>query len=296
MKVLVACEESQEVCKAFRELGHEAYSCDIQECSGGHPEWHIQGDVLPLLKEKWDLIIAHPPCTDLAVSGARWFKKKRADGRQQRSIDFFMEFANCECERVAIENPVCIMSSVWRKPDQIIHPWQFGHPEQKKTCLWLKGLPNLKETKNVYDLMMTLPEREREREFGGLEAGIQKKEARHFPVLPALWLNNGEVNAMDDRTLAMLGDKAAQERITERGELLPCQCGGKPQIGCFEKRGIPSGDMGYLASVKCTDCWAELRRWSLKKKWAKESAIKGWNTRAPILSAEEMEMLDERSV
>lgn len=149
MRVLVACEESQEVCKAFRELGHEAYSCDIQECSGGHPEWHIQGDVLPLLKEKWDLIIAHPPCTDLAVSGARWFKQKQKDGRQKRSIDFFMEFTKCECKRVAIENPICIMSSIWRKPDQIIQPWQFGHGETKATCLWLKGLPLLKPTNIV---------------------------------------------------------------------------------------------------------------------------------------------------
>lgn len=150
MKVLIACEESQRVCIAFREKGHEAYSCDIQECSGGHPEWHIQGDVLPLLKEKWDLIIAHPPCTDLAVSGARWFRRKREDGSQQRSIDFFMQFANCGCEKVAIENPVCIMSSVWRKPDQIIQPWQFGHGETKATCLWLKNLPLLIPT-NVVD-------------------------------------------------------------------------------------------------------------------------------------------------
>lgn len=162
MKVLVACEESQEVCKAFRELGHEAYSCDIQECSGGHPEWHILGDVIPLINGrcrfqtmdgvehevsgKWDLLIAHPPCTDLAVSGARWFKQKQADGRQQRSIDFFMEFTKADCEKIAIENPVCIMSSVWRKPDQIIQPWQFGHGETKATCLWLKGLPVLTPT------------------------------------------------------------------------------------------------------------------------------------------------------
>lgn len=150
MKVLVACEESQEVCKAFREIGHEAYSCDIQECSGGHPEWHIQGNVLPLLKEKWDLIIAHPPCTDLAVSGARWFAQKRADGRQQRSIEFFMEFAKLDCKQVAIENPICIMSRIWRKPDQIIQPWMFGHGETKATCLWLKGLPLLTPT-NIVD-------------------------------------------------------------------------------------------------------------------------------------------------
>ena len=149
MRVLVACEESQEVCKAFRALGHEAYSCDIQECSGGHPEWHIQGDVLPFLNEKWDLIIAHPPCTDLAVSGARYFARKRADGTQQKSIDFFMKFTDLPCEKIAIENPVCIMSTIWRKPDQIIQPWQFGHPVSKKTCLWLKGLPKLIPTNIV---------------------------------------------------------------------------------------------------------------------------------------------------
>lgn len=170
MNILIACEESQEVCKAFRARGHEAYSCDIQDCSGGHPEWHIKGDVLDILEPttkfdwndtiefetidgeyhiidgKWDLIIAHPPCTDLAVSGARHFARKRADGSQQRSIDFFMRFANLDCEKVAIENPVCIMSSIWRKPDQIIQPWQFGHPTSKKTCLWLKGLPLLQPT------------------------------------------------------------------------------------------------------------------------------------------------------
>lgn len=132
MRVLVACEESQEVCKAFRVLGHEAYSCDIEPCSGGHPEWHIQGDVLPLLKEKWDLIIAHPPCTHLAVSGARWFAEKRADERQQAAIDFFMQFVNADCEHVAVENPVSIMSTQYRKPDQIIQPWMFGHPEKRQ--------------------------------------------------------------------------------------------------------------------------------------------------------------------
>ena len=165
MKVLVACEESQEVCKAFRALGHEAYSADIQEPSGGHPEWHILGDVLPIINGRctfrtmdgeehavdgtWDLLIAHPPCTDLAVSGARWFPQKRADGRQQRAIDFFMAFASVDCERVAIENPVCIMSNVWRKPDQIVQPWMFGHGETKATCLWLKGLPLLTPTNIV---------------------------------------------------------------------------------------------------------------------------------------------------
>ena len=163
MKVLVACEESQEVCKAFRALGHEAYSCDIQPCSGGHPEWHLQVDALEMLKLRWDLIIAHPPCTDLAVSGARWFPEKRADGRQQAAIEFFMRFVGADCPRIAVENPVCIMSSVFRRPDQIINPWQFGHPEQKKTCLWLKGLPLLHETNNVQEEMERLPKRLRER-------------------------------------------------------------------------------------------------------------------------------------
>lgn len=150
MKILVACEESQAVTKAFRLRGHEAYSADILPCSGGHPEWHLQGDVLPLLKvSEWDMIIAFPPCTDLAVSGAAWFAEKRADGRQQRAVDFFMRFADAPCPRICIENPVGIMSTQWRKPDQIIHPWQFGHEARKKTCLWLKGLPKLVPTNIV---------------------------------------------------------------------------------------------------------------------------------------------------
>lgn len=150
MKVLVACEESQAVAKAFRLVGHEAYSCDIEPCGGGHPEWHLQQDVTPLLAEKWDMIIAFPPCTHLAVSGARYFEQKRRDGRQQAAVDFFMRFANADCERIAIENPVGIMSTRYRKPDQIIQPWQFGHGETKKTCLWLKNLPPLEPT-NIVD-------------------------------------------------------------------------------------------------------------------------------------------------
>ena len=165
MNVLVACEESQEVCKAFRKLGANAYSCDIIECSGGHPEWHIKQDVLPLLNGdcefitndgtkhyvagEWDVIVAFPPCTDLAVSGARYFKEKRKDGRQQRSIEFFMKFVNAKCNHIAIENPIGIMSTYYRKPNQIIQPWQFGHGETKATCLWLKGLPLLNPTNIV---------------------------------------------------------------------------------------------------------------------------------------------------
>ena len=171
MKVLVACEESQTVCKAFRERGHKAYSCDIQEPSGGHPEWHICGDVLPLLngncdvttmdgvkhriEGKWDLIIAHPPCTYLTLAGNKWFKPEFADrfpNRQKQrkeAVDFFMAIANADCDRIAIENPVGVMSSQWRKPDQYIEPYMFGDPEKKKTGLWLKGLPLLKPTSIV---------------------------------------------------------------------------------------------------------------------------------------------------
>lgn len=163
MKVLVACEESQEVCKAFRELGHEAYSCDIEPCSGGHPEWHLQCDALEMLKLQWDMIIAHPPCTHLSSSGARWFPEKRADGRQQQSIDFFMSFTQADCPHIAVENPVGIMSTQYRKPDQIIQPWMFGHPEKKATCLWLKGLPKLEPTNDVSAYMRTLPKSRQER-------------------------------------------------------------------------------------------------------------------------------------
>jgi hypothetical protein len=165
VKVLIACEESQEVCKAFRERGHEAYSCDLQDCSGGHPEWHIMGDVLPLLNGncsfitkggqwvnidgRWDLIIAHPPCTHLASSGARWFREKQMDYRQQKSCVLFMQMMLANADRVAVENPVGIMSRCYRRPDQIIQPWQFGHGETKATCLWLKNLPELVPTEIV---------------------------------------------------------------------------------------------------------------------------------------------------
>lgn len=146
MRVLVACEESQAVTIELRRLGHEAYSCDIQDCSGGHPEWHIKGDALELLKMKWDMLIAFPPCTHLAVSGARHFAKKQADGRQQEAIDFFMRFVNADCPKVAVENPIGIMSSKYRKPNQIIQPYMFGDHARKSTCLWTKGLPPLVAT------------------------------------------------------------------------------------------------------------------------------------------------------
>ena len=165
MKILVACEESQVVCKAFRDIGHNAYSCDIQKCSGGYPQWHIQTDVLNVINgdcefiteagqlEKqvgsWDLVIAHPPCTDLASSGARWFAEKQRDLRQQKACVFFMQMMLCNARRIAVENPIGIMSTCYRKPDQIIQPWQFGHGETKSTCLWLKNLPLLIPTNIV---------------------------------------------------------------------------------------------------------------------------------------------------
>lgn len=168
MRVLVACEESQAVAIEFRKLGHEAYSCDIEPCSGGHPEWHIQHDVLPLINgycefetadgmeheidSKWDLLIAFSPCTFLTVTGNKWFKEEYKDRfptriqDREEAIKFFMKFVNADCDRIAIENPIGIMSTQYRKPDQIIQPYYFGSPQRKSTCLWIKGLPKLRPT------------------------------------------------------------------------------------------------------------------------------------------------------
>ena len=146
MKVLIACEESQEVCKAFRALGHEAYSCEILPASGGHPEWHIQDTVLKHLDDGWDLMIAHPPCTHLSVSGARWFKDKRKE--QAEALAFFLMLLHAPIPKKCIENPISVASWI-RKPDQIIQPWQFGHGEVKATCLWLEGLPKLQPSNIV---------------------------------------------------------------------------------------------------------------------------------------------------
>lgn len=169
MKVLIACEESQRVCTAFRERGHEAYSCDVIDCSGGHPEWHIKQDVLPLInghcgfytcddtyhtvEGKWDLIIAHPPCTFLTITGNRWFNVEKYGEKalqrikeREKAIVFFMQFAGADCLKIAIENPIGIMSTAYKKPEQIIHPYYFAkyqdyeNCERKSTCLWLKGL------------------------------------------------------------------------------------------------------------------------------------------------------------
>jgi hypothetical protein len=180
MKVLIACEESQAVCKAFREKGHEAYSCDIIECSGGHPEWHIKGDALRVLNPgktpfggvgiyfktcngeshlihgKWDMIIAHPPCTYLTITGNRWFNVERYGEKaiqrakdREEAVEFFMAFVNANCEKIAIENPIGCMSTRYRKCDQVVQPYEHGHEARKSTCLWLKNLPLLKPTKIV---------------------------------------------------------------------------------------------------------------------------------------------------
>ena len=172
MKVLVACEESQRVTKEFRRLGHEAYSCDILACSGGFPEWHIMGDVIPLLsgdckfhthdgsaheiRGPWDMVIAFPPCTYLTVTGNRWFNVSRYGEKaiqrykdREEAANFFMQFVNCNSPKIAIENPIGHMSTAFQKPTQIIQPYMFGDPARKATCLWLKGLPKLTPTNIV---------------------------------------------------------------------------------------------------------------------------------------------------
>ena len=173
MKILIACEESQRITIEMRALGHECYSCDIEEPSGGHPEWHIHHDVIPYINGnctfvtmdglqhtidgQWDLLIAHPPCTYLTVSGNRWFNiEKYGDKARERlklrdeAYEFFMKFINADCPRIAVENPIGYMNTHYRKPDQIIQPWQFGHGEIKATCWWLKNLPKLQPT-NIVD-------------------------------------------------------------------------------------------------------------------------------------------------
>ena len=161
MRVLVACEYSGRVRDAFIAKGHEAMSCDLLPTEKPGP--HYRGDVRDVMDYPWDLMIAHPPCTDLSVSGAAWFEKKKMNGSQQMSASFFMMLAKSDIPRIAIENPICIMSRLWRKPDQIIQPWMFGHMEQKATCLWLKNLPVLYPSNDVKALMMELPKNKRER-------------------------------------------------------------------------------------------------------------------------------------
>lgn len=222
MKVLIACEESQTECNAFRQKGIEAYSCDIQICSGGHPEWHIMQDVLPLINgycsfytmdgvyhsinSKWDLLIVHPPCTYLSNVGNRWFNVDRygVDALKRNyyrndAIKFFMHFVYANCDHICIENPVGVMSTMYRKPDQIIHPWMFGDAYEKRTCLWLTGLPLLKSTNIVnppprllfksgktaaswYSLASNLPPDERSRVRSKTFPGIANAIAEQWSI------------------------------------------------------------------------------------------------------------------
>jgi hypothetical protein len=159
--VLIACEYSGKVRSAFEKMGHDAVSCDLLPTE--KPGFHYTGDVFDIINEGWDLMVAHPPCTDLAVSGAAWFKEKIADGRQQRALDFVKALMDAPIPMIAIENPISVISSKIRKPDQIIQPWMFGHRETKATCLWLKGLPKLVPTTDLKEETMALPRKERMR-------------------------------------------------------------------------------------------------------------------------------------
>lgn len=160
MKILVACEYSNTVSKEFRKLGHTVISCDLLPNDEDQTN-HYQGDVFDIINDGFDLMIAHPPCTHLAVSGAAWFKNKINE--QKEALEFVRKLMNANIEKICIENPISVISTYIRKPSQIINPWQFGHMEQKKTCLWLKNLPLLKEDNNVYSQMMELPKQQRER-------------------------------------------------------------------------------------------------------------------------------------
>lgn len=184
--VLIACEESQVVCKAFRELGHEAYSNDVQECSGGHPEWHLQFDVFGIIHGCWDLIICFPPCTRLSGAGAPQWKKWQTNGEQQLAVKFVKKLWNLPSDRICIENPTGYLNTHWRKPDQIINPYQFGDEFKKRTCLWLKGLPkliptNIVEPKYHYTSNST--------RGGLLKDGTRKKS--ELPIFKA-WDNSKE--------------------------------------------------------------------------------------------------------
>lgn len=197
MKILCACEESQAVTIQLRNLGHEAYSCDIQSCSGGYPEWHLQQDVIPLLSESWDMIIAFPPCTYLTFAGNKYLNSPGRLEKRLAACDFFMHFVNAPCEHIAIENPVGYMNSVYRKPDQIIHPYYFGDPYMKRTCLWLKNLPLL-----VPDYQLPKPEPVYVQQNGKKRYWVetvsssdrQKIRSRTFPGVAAAmafqWTNN----------------------------------------------------------------------------------------------------------
>ncbi len=178
MKILVACEESQAVTIELRKLGHEAFSCDLFECSGGHPEWHYQEDVFEVIDKGWDMMIAHPPCTYLAVSGARWMYNKDGSINEERlknqndALDFVKMLMDAPIKSIAIENPISVISSQIRKPDQIVHPYHFGDKASKSTCLWLKNLPKLEYTNVV--------EKGEFKEWTDKKSGKVKKQAKWY--------------------------------------------------------------------------------------------------------------------
>ena len=239
MYVLCACEESQEVCKAFRYNGHFAFSCDIVSCSGGHPEWHIKQDVLPLLNgfcsfstcdgslhflnHRWDMIIAFPPCTYLSFAGNRWFNTERygsaaVERLEQRklAIDFFMRFVNADCDKICIENPLGVMSTVYRPPDQIIYPYYFGDPFSKRTCLWLKGLQPLTPTcfcreydSTWYSDLFSLPSDERRRLRSKTFPGVASAMANQFPftytLIQVFFMNCITYHVLFDSSLVAFG-------------------------------------------------------------------------------------------
>lgn len=230
MKILVACEESQAVTIEMRRLGHEAYSCDLLPCSGGHPEWHINHDVTELvngrvhfntadgklhyISDRWDMIVAFPPCTYLTVAGNRWFNVEKYGEKaiqrhkdREEAIRFFMEFIYADCDHVAIENPVGVMSKAYRKPNQIIQPYQFGHNARKGTCLWLKGLPELQPT-NVVDPGEIKP--------GGYSVGASADWARD---------ENGKIIPWKDPRTAIIRSKTYQGIAKAMAEQWAGRCG-----------------------------------------------------------------------
>lgn len=205
LKILVGCEESQAVTKEFRKLGHEAFSCDVLPCSGGHPEWHFQQNIFEVIEMGWDMGIFFPPCTHLTVSGARHFEQKKADGRQQQGIDFFMAMINAPINKIAVENPIGIMSGIYRKPDQIIQPFFFGDGFSKSTCLWLKNLPPLQHFKepDLFNSEIThVPISDNYKEWICKKTGKKKRQASWYYE-------------------ALLNAKTKEERSTIRSKTFP---------------------------------------------------------------------------
>jgi len=211
LKGIIACEESQAVCKEFRAMGIETYSCDLQPCSGGHPEWHYQESIFDVLaREHFDFMIAFPPCTHLALSGARWFDQKRKDGRQQEGIDFFMAIVNAPICHIAIENPMGVMCRIYKKPTQIVQPYYFGDEAQKTTCLWLKNLPLLyhNSAPNLFDEFVTHSVKGEIIEFVS-KKGVKKRQPKWYA--DALKLNKEERSKVRSKTFPGIARAMGQQ-------------------------------------------------------------------------------------